>query len=210
VSATKANSTLVQHPPSLPQGEQRWRWCHLQREERLRTSRQSCSPGPCWRQTGRFLEEREKKGAIKERKKGGTGTRGKGVKPVRIFWKASSTFEASKAEVSINIRPFSAEHYQGKEEEKEEFSLDQQKIHSEGKGNTGKLLGLLGGNGSQVPQIALVSHKHDHDVGISVVTKLLQPPGHVLVGLVFCDVVHQKCANSSTVIPVSGQREEKL
>ena len=132
---------------------------------------------------------------------------------MRIFWKASSTFEASKAEVSINIRPFSAEHCQRKKgkrkkkkEKKSAFRNTTENAQRE-EGNTGKLLGLLSGNGSQVPQIALVSHKHDHDVGICVVTKLLQPPGHVLVGLVFCDVIHQQCAYSSTVIPVSGQKE---
>jgi hypothetical protein len=30
--------------------------------------------------------------------------------PVRIFWKAASTFDASRAEVSMNERLLSAEH----------------------------------------------------------------------------------------------------
>jgi hypothetical protein len=32
-----------------------------------------------------------------------------GVIPVRIFWNANSTFEASNADVSINDNPFSAD-----------------------------------------------------------------------------------------------------
>jgi len=44
-----------------------------------------------------------------------------------------------------------------------------------GKDITNKLLGVLGGNGAKVSQIALVAHEHDDDVGIGVVAELLEP-----------------------------------
>jgi hypothetical protein len=41
---------------------------------------------------------------------------------------------------------------------------------------------------AQVPQIALVSHEHDDNVGVSVVPELLQPSLHVLKG--HCNSIH--------------------
>lgn len=40
-------------------------------------------------------------------------------------------------------------------------------------------------------QVTLVSHKHDHDIAVSMVSQLLQPSLHVLVGEVLSDVIHQ-------------------
>ncbi len=34
----------------------------------------------------------------------------------------------------------------------------------------------------QVPQVTLVTHKHDDDVGVSMVTQLLEPSLHILKG----------------------------
>lgn len=51
-----------------------------------------------------------------------------------------------------------------------------------------------------MPQIALVSHQHDDDVGISMVAQLLQPPRDVLVGLVLADIVDEQGADSSPVV----------
>lgn len=51
-----------------------------------------------------------------------------------------------------------------------------------------------------MPQIALVAHKHNDNVGVGMFTQLLQPAGHVLVSLVLADVVDKESADSSTVV----------
>lgn len=51
-----------------------------------------------------------------------------------------------------------------------------------------------------MPQIALVSNQHDDDVGVGMVTQLLQPPRYVLVSLVLADVVDEQGADSATVV----------
>ena len=51
-----------------------------------------------------------------------------------------------------------------------------------------------------MPQIALVSDQHDDDVRIGMISELLQPPGHVLVGLMLADVVHKQSAHCSPVV----------
>ena len=49
-------------------------------------------------------------------------------------------------------------------------------------------------------QIALVTNEHDHNVRISVITKLLQPSGDVDIGLMFCDVIDEQSSDSTTVV----------
>ena len=66
--------------------------------------------------------------------------------------------------------------------------------------HTGKGLGLFSGYGSQMPQIALVSDKHDDDVGIRMVAQLLEPSSYVLVRLMLADVVDEKGADSAAVV----------
>lgn len=65
---------------------------------------------------------------------------------------------------------------------------------------TGKLLGLLGRDRTQVSQIALVTDQHDDDVGIGMVPQLLQPPVDILVGLVLADIIDEEGADSATVV----------
>lgn len=65
---------------------------------------------------------------------------------------------------------------------------------------TGELLGLLCRHCPQMPQIALVTHKHDDDVRVGMVAQLLQPPRHVLVCLVLADVVDQQGAHCAAVV----------
>lgn len=65
---------------------------------------------------------------------------------------------------------------------------------------TCELLGLLRGNSPQVPQIALVSHQHNDDVGVGMVPQLLQPPRDVLIGLVLADVVDQQRTDGASVV----------
>jgi hypothetical protein len=82
--------------------------------------------------------------------------------PVRIFWNASSTLLASRADVSINERLLSPEFvgkYGNLSREKYGFQV-----------RTGEDFGIFGGNCPQMSQIALVSHQHDDNVAIGMVT----------------------------------------
>jgi hypothetical protein len=63
-----------------------------------------------------------------------------------------------------------------------------------------KLLRLLRGHCSQMPQIALVAHQHNHNIRVGMIPQLLQPPRHILVRLVFADIVHEQRTHSTTVV----------
>lgn len=65
---------------------------------------------------------------------------------------------------------------------------------------TGKLLGVLCGHGSQMPQIALVTHKHDDDVLVGMVAQFLQPSVHVLKRHALADIVDEEGADSTAVV----------
>lgn len=71
-----------------------------------------------------------------------------GIAPVRMFWKASSTLLASRAEVSMKERLFSPAATSA--------SVSLFQLHSGIR--TGKLLGFLCRHRSQMSQIALVSY----------------------------------------------------
>lgn len=115
-----------------------------------------------------------------------------------MFWKASSTLLASKADVSMNDRLFSPWEWHCQRHEPLTTTVSESSscrgIH------TGKLLGFLGRHRPQMPQIALVADQHDDNVGVGVVAELLQPPRHVLVCLVLADVVDEQGADSATVV----------
>lgn len=49
-------------------------------------------------------------------------------------------------------------------------------------------------------QIALVSHQHDDNVGICMISQLLEPSCNVLVGLVLADVVNEQGADSTSIV----------
>lgn len=51
-----------------------------------------------------------------------------------------------------------------------------------------------------MPQIALVTHKHDHNIGVGMVPELLQPARDVLVCLVLADVVDEQRSDSAAVV----------
>lgn len=63
-----------------------------------------------------------------------------------------------------------------------------------------KRLGLLGGNGAQVLDIALVADQHNHDLGHRVLLELAEPTLHVLISLGLRDVVHQHRTHRTTVV----------
>jgi hypothetical protein len=69
---------------------------------------------------------------------------------------------------------------------------------------TGKRLGLLSGNSSQVSQIALVSDQHDDNVGIGVISQLLEPSCDVFVGLMLADIVDEKSTNGTSIVSGSN------
>lgn len=51
-----------------------------------------------------------------------------------------------------------------------------------------------------MPQIALVSDEHNDDVGIGMISKLLEPARHVFVGLVLADIVDEEGSNRTAVV----------
>ena len=51
-----------------------------------------------------------------------------------------------------------------------------------------------------MPQIALVTHQHDHDIAVRMIPQLLQPPRHILVRLVLADIVDEEGADGSAVV----------
>lgn len=63
-----------------------------------------------------------------------------------------------------------------------------------------KLLCLLRRHRSQMPQIALVAHQHNHNIRVRMISEFLQPPCHVLVGLVLADVVDEQRADGAAVV----------
>lgn len=114
--------------------------------------------------------------------------------PVRMFWKASSTLLASRADVSMKERLLSPAKREKVSQQSSGAEKGWTSVH------TSKLLGLLGRHGAKMPQIALITDQHDDNVTVCVVPKLLQPPRDVFVGLMFTDVVNKESANSTTVV----------
>lgn len=106
-----------------------------------------------------------------------------------MFWKADSTFDASKAEVSMNESPFSAVPTFSYHSHLRVISI-----------LTRKLLRLICRHCPQMLQVALVSNKHNNNIGIRMISQLLEPSRHVLVGLVLGNVVYQECADSTSVV----------
>ena len=108
--------------------------------------------------------------------------------PVRMFWNASSTLLASRADVSMKERLFSPATISTLAKQVPKI------LH------TCKLLRLLRWYRPQMPQIALVSYQHDDNVGIGMISKLLQPPRDIVIGLVLADVVNQQRSHCSSVV----------
>ncbi len=67
---------------------------------------------------------------------------------------------------------------------------------------------LVGGNSSQVAQVALIPHQHDDDVVVGVISQLFQPALHVLIGQMFGDVVHQQRADRAAIIPAHVRKPQ--
>lgn len=118
--------------------------------------------------------------------------------PVRMFWNASSTLLASKADVSMNDKRFSPME-QSISARLPDIAYIAWKLPRTCKG-----FGLLRRHRPEMPQITLVSHKHDHDINIGMVSQLFQPPVHILVSLVLANVVDEKGANSAAIV---GRRD---
>lgn len=51
-----------------------------------------------------------------------------------------------------------------------------------------------------MPQIALVTNKHNDNVAVSMIPQLLQPSGDILVGLMLADVVDEESSDGATVV----------
>ncbi|WVZ64543.1 hypothetical protein U9M48_014043 [Paspalum notatum var. saurae] len=73
-------------------------------------------------------------------------------------------------------------------------------FHEEGAFPLSEALGILHRYSPKVSQICLVANKHDDNVRIGVIPELLQPPLHILKGHMACHVVHDKCADSPSIV----------
>lgn len=65
---------------------------------------------------------------------------------------------------------------------------------------TGKGLGFVGGDGSEMLQVALITYEHDDDVLVCVVSQLLEPAGDIFVGRVLGNVVDEKGTDCAAVV----------
>lgn len=71
--------------------------------------------------------------------------------------------------------------------------------------------GLLGGDHAEVPEVGLVADEHYNNVGVGVLTQLLEPALAVLKTDVLRNVVDEEGADGAAVVPaaaraVSGRR----
>lgn len=66
--------------------------------------------------------------------------------------------------------------------------------------HTSKLLRLLRWHRPQMPQIALVSHQHNHNIRIGMIPQLFQPPLHVLIRLMLADIIHKQRPHSAPIV----------
>lgn len=51
-----------------------------------------------------------------------------------------------------------------------------------------------------MPQIALVADQHNDNIGISMISELLQPSSNVFISLVFADIVDKQRTNGTAII----------
>ena len=49
-------------------------------------------------------------------------------------------------------------------------------------------------------QVTLVPNEHDDNIGVGMISKLLEPPRHVVVRLVLTDIVDEKRTHRATVV----------
>ena len=63
-----------------------------------------------------------------------------------------------------------------------------------------ELLRLLRRHRAQMPQITLITHEHDHDITISMITQLLQPTGYILISRMLADIIDKQGADSAAVV----------
>eukprot|EP00957_Ditylum_brightwellii_P103297 7872493-Ditylum_brightwellii.AAC.1 len=58
--------------------------------------------------------------------------------------------------------------------------------------------GLVSFNRAKVPQVRLVSNEHNDDVGLGVITELLEPALNIFKGTVFGDIVYQESSHRTS------------
>lgn len=49
---------------------------------------------------------------------------------------------------------------------------------------------FVSGHSPKVTQVTFIAHQHDDDVAVCVVSELLKPALHILIGQVLGDVIH--------------------
>ena len=122
-----------------------------------------------------------------------------------MFWNAFSTFEASKAEVSMLDWGQQVQRFAPSSVIHQPALVSRLNVQAESVLLT-ESLGLLGRDGAQVPQVALVADEHDDNVRVGMVAELLEPAGDVDVGGVLCDVVDEQSPDGTAVVAVGERR----
>jgi hypothetical protein len=109
--------------------------------------------------------------------------------PVRICWKADSTFDASSAEVSMKLSWFSAAKALASS-----VGTARRCLKSDLLPTSMMLCATI--STKQTPR----PHANAHNVGVGVITQLLEPPGHVDVGTVLRNIVDEQRADRPSVV----------
>ena len=65
----------------------------------------------------------------------------------------------------------------------------------------GKVPCLFCLDGTQVAQVALVTHQHDDDISVRVLPQLPQPPLGILKALMLCNVIDEQCPDGAPIVP---------
>jgi hypothetical protein len=134
--------------------------------------------------------------------------------PVKIVWNAFSTFDASRADVSMLSKVLPVSPARKNEEPPRTTGEEKEKWIRNSQAQPVVLreqLRLLRRDRPQVPQIALVTNEHNDDVRVGVVPQLLEPAEDVDVGRVLGDVVDEEGTDRTAVVAeeekkVSGER----
>ena len=65
---------------------------------------------------------------------------------------------------------------------------------------TSELFCFICGHCPEMPQITLVSHQHNYNIRIGMISQLFQPSGDILVCLMLADIVNKEGTNCASVI----------
>ncbi len=141
--------------------------------------------GICSRRCGRCLD-------IPNESYGKCDDNGRGA-PVRMVWKADSTFEASSADVSMNDNPFSAARTPRRQVETSHGGNTRHSLENAFASSVGTARRCFKSLLFPTSMMTMFESAWSR--------QLLQPPRHVDVRRMLGNVVHQQSTNGAAVVP---------